>query len=73
MALAHFVLTDTHSQSENLFNASSHPDFHVLMPEVEVVKLEEYENIMARFARRYLENHKGKPKKNDWHRNRCVH
>jgi len=27
-ALAHFVLTDNHSQSENLFNAGSHPDLH---------------------------------------------
>jgi DNA polymerase-3 subunit delta' len=63
MGLAHFVLTDTHSQSENLFNAASHPDFHVLMPEIEVVKLEEYQNIMASFARRYLEHHKGKPKR----------
>lgn len=63
MALAHFVLTDTHSQSEHLFNASSHPDFHVLMPEIEVVKLDGQTSILAAFARRYLEHHKGKPKR----------
>ena len=63
MALAHFVLTETHSQSETLFNAASHPDFHVLMPEIEVVKLEQQKSILAAFARRYLEVHKGKPKR----------
>ena len=41
LALAHFVLTETHSQSEALFNAGSHPDFHVLMPEEAVVELDQ--------------------------------
>ncbi|MFT6409087.1 MAG: DNA polymerase-3 subunit delta', partial [Arenicella sp.] len=58
LALAHFVLTDTHSQSESLFNGGSHPDLHVLMPESAVE-----ENLLGAFARRYLEKHSGKPKK----------
>lgn len=57
-ALAHFVLTDAHSQSESLFNAGSHPDFHVIMPEDQVS-----EDLLGSFARRYLESHSGKPKK----------
>ncbi len=58
-ALAHFVLTDNHSQSENLFNAGSHPDLHVLMPEFEI-----QDDLLGRFAKRYLEEHSGKkPKK----------
>ena len=57
-ALAHFVLTDTHAQSESLFNAGSHPDLHVIMPEVEI-----QENLVGSFARRYTEQHTGKPKK----------
>ena len=56
--LAHFVLTDTHSQSESLFNGGSHPDFHVLMPESEVK-----DNLLGAFAKRYLEKNSGKPKK----------
>jgi len=57
-ALAHFVLTDTHGQSEALFNAGSHPDLHVLMPEEEVV-----DDLLGSFAKRYLEQHSGKPKR----------
>lgn len=57
-ALAHFVLTDTHSQSEALFNGGSHPDLHVLMPECEIK-----ENLLGSFAKRYIETHSGKPKK----------
>lgn len=57
-SLAHFVLTQNHSQSENLFNAGSHPDFHVLMPEFLVA-----EDLQGSFAQRYLEHHKGKPKR----------
>jgi len=57
-ALAHFVLTDTHSQSETLFNAGSHPDLHVLMPEAEI-----QEGLLGDFAKRYIEQHSGKPKK----------
>lgn len=58
LALAHFVLTDTHSQSETLFQAASHPDFHVIMPESEVK-----DDLLGDFAKRYLEHHSGKPKK----------
>lgn len=58
LALAHFVLTETHSQSESLFNAGSHPDLHVIMPESEVK-----EDLLGSFAKRYLEHHNGKPKK----------
>jgi len=57
-ALAHFVLTNTHSQSEALFNGGSHPDLHVLMPEFEI-----QENLVGEFAKRYIEQHSGKPKK----------
>jgi len=57
-ALAHFVLTDNHKQSENLFNAGSHPDLHILMPESEVG-----DDLTGAFAKRYLEVHGGKPKK----------
>ena len=57
-SLAHFVLTDTHSQSETLFNAGSHPDLHVLMPEAEI-----QEDLIGSFANRYIEQHSGKPKK----------
>lgn len=58
LALAHFVLTDTHSQSESLFSAGSHPDLHVVMPEIEVK-----EDLMGSYAARYLEVHSGKPKR----------
>ena len=57
-SLAHYVLTQNHSQSENLFNAGSHPDFHVLMPEYRVG-----DDLVSRFAQRYLEQHTGKPKR----------
>jgi DNA polymerase-3 subunit delta' len=57
-ALAHFVMTDSHSQSESLFNAGSHPDLHVIMPECEVT-----EGLLGDFAKRYLETHSGKPKR----------
>lgn len=58
MSLAHFVLTENHQQSENLFNAGSHPDFHVLLPECEVI-----DDHAGLFAMRYLERHTGKPKR----------
>lgn len=61
-ALAHFVLCDTHSQSESLFNACSHPDLHVIMAENQVVELAE-DDLMGKFAKRYLEHHSGKPKR----------
>ncbi len=61
-ALAHFVLTDNHTQSESLFNAGSHPDLHVLMPEISIVNREEGD-LLASFANRYIESHNGKPKR----------
>ena len=57
-ALAHFVLTENHAQSASLFQAGSHPDLHVLMPECEV-----QEDLMGAYAQRYLEQHTGKPKR----------
>ena len=57
-ALAHFVLTDNHSQSESLFNAGSHPDLHVLIPEFQTE-----DNLLGQFANRYLEQHSGKKPK----------
>ncbi len=58
LALAHFVVTGTHSQSQSLFLAGSHPDLHVLMPEDHV-----QDNLLGSFAKRYLEQHSGKPKR----------
>jgi len=57
-ALAHFVLMGKQSQSETLFNAGSHPDLHVVMPEIEIG-----DNLQSQFAKRYLEVHNGKPKR----------
>jgi len=57
-ALAHFVLTDAHTQSKSLFDAGSHPDLHFLMPEFQIK-----EDLMGEYARRYIEAHNGKPKK----------
>ena len=70
-ALAHYVLTENHSQSEQLFNSGSHPDFHVIMPEFAVVDLQQEQPLrsmqgaplLAAFAKRYLEPHGGKPRK----------
>jgi DNA polymerase-3 subunit delta' len=63
MALSHFVLCKEGGQSESLFNAASHPDFHVLMAESDVVNLPEGD-LLGEFAKRYLEQHGGKPKRN---------
>ena len=57
-ALAHFILTESHGQSETLFSAGSHPDLHVLMPENEIK-----DDLLGDFAKRYTEKHSGKPKK----------
>ena len=57
-ALAHFVLTDNHSQSESLFNAGSHPDLHVLMPESAI-----NDDLLGSFAKRYIEDHSSKKPK----------
>lgn len=62
-SLAHFVLTETHSHSANLFNAGSHPDMHVIMPEDQARKYQEQENLFGLFAQRYLEPHAGKPRR----------
>ena len=58
-SLAHFVLTDNHAQSESLFNAGSHPDLHVIMPE----SMADENTLLGGFAQRYLEAHSGKPKR----------
>ena len=67
IALAHFVLTDNHSQSENLFNAGSHPDLHIIMPEALITEIGQIEQpqqaLMATYAARYIETHSGKPRK----------
>lgn len=57
-ALAHFVMTDTHGHSANLFDAGSHPDLHVLAPEDQIE-----DNLVGKFALRYIEPHAGKPRK----------
>ena len=62
IALAHFLMCDNHSQSEALFNAASHPDLHVLMPEVLAQDYLQKDEIIANFAQRYLESHSGKPR-----------
>jgi DNA polymerase-3 subunit delta' len=65
-ALAHHVITGQHTQSGHLFDAGSHPDVHVLMPEnavLELVSTQGENDVRAAFARRYLEAHGGKPRK----------
>ena len=62
-ALAQHVIGDNHSQSATLFQAGSHPDMHMLMPEAELVELEE-DDLKAVFSRRYQESHSGKPRRN---------
>jgi len=58
-SLAHFILADTHGQSANLFDAGSHPDLHVIMPEDQIRE----DDLVGQFARRYIEVHGGKPKR----------
>lgn len=58
LAYAHYTLTDNDYQSEQLFQAGSHPDFHVLMPEERMS-----DDLLGEFAARYIEDHSGKPKK----------
>ena len=62
-ALMHYLMCDNHSQSETLFQAGSHPDLHVIMPEVLVHQYLEQESIVGQFGQRYLEPHSGKPRK----------
>ncbi len=57
-SFAHHLLSSNHSQSESLFNAGSHPDLHILMPEVLIE-----DNLEGTYANRYIEAHSGKPKK----------
>lgn len=61
-SLAHFVISETAGQSENLFNGGSHPDLHVLMPEEFLLERPEGD-LLAQFAQRYTEQHSGKPKR----------
>ena len=58
LALAHFLMTEPHSQSESLFNAASHPDLHIVMPEAEAD-----DAWLGQYAQRYFEKHGGKPRK----------
>ncbi|MBX2850098.1 MAG: AAA family ATPase [Acidiferrobacterales bacterium] len=66
IALTHFLMCENHAQSKSLFNAGSHPDLHVVMPEVlaeEIIEdSAEDRNIIGQFAKRYLEDHAGKPR-----------
>ncbi len=66
-ALAHFVLTENHSQSQSLFSAGSHPDLHVIMPEALSAEAlsspDSAHRLFAEYANRYLESHSGKPRK----------
>lgn len=71
-ALAHFVLTENHDQSQSLFEAGSHPDLHVIAPEAMLDSLRNEtgsaaisatQSVMATFAERYIEAHSGKPRK----------
>lgn len=57
-AYAHYILTDNDHQSEQLFQAGSHPDFHVLMAEDKIA-----DDLVGEVARRYIETHTGKAKK----------
>jgi len=58
--LAHYLLGENHSQSEQLFSAGTHPDLHMVLPEEH---LEQQIELVQVAANRYLEAHKGKPKK----------
>jgi DNA polymerase-3 subunit delta' len=58
--LAHYQLCDNHSQDELLFSAGTHPDLHIVCPEEAAQQQPELVQIAAG---RYLEEHKGKPKK----------
>jgi len=61
-ALAQNVLCDGQTQSITLFDAGSHPDLHVLMPEDKVLELDGAD-LLGSFANRYLEPNNGKPKR----------
>ena len=62
IALAHFLLCGNHSQSAALFEAGSHPDLHVVMPEFLAQDYQQQDNVIGHFAQRYLEDHAGKPR-----------
>lgn len=62
LALAHNVITTNHQQSIQLFETGAHPDLHAVLPEAEVIALEEG-SYLSLFAQRYIEAHGGKPRK----------
>ena len=66
IALSHFVTTDGYDQSAKLFEAGSHPDIHVVMPESEQALLSEASDsglkLFSDYSKRYLESHAGKPR-----------
>ncbi len=66
-ALGHFVITKDHDQSAKLFDAGSHPDLHVLMPEVLIDELKQQQGgehqTLSEYGARYIEPHSGKPRK----------
>lgn len=61
-ALAQHVVVGGHQQSQNLLDAGTHPDLHVLMPEDYAILLNE-DGREFKFASRYLEPNSGKPKR----------
>ena len=63
ISFAHYLLCQNHGQSEHLFNAASHPDLHILMPEILAQEYQEQDDLYGKFAQRYLEDHSGKPKR----------
>ena len=67
IALSHFVISDNHPQTAKLYEASSHPDLHVIMPESEQVGFQESSDnglkLVSDYAGRYLEPHSGKPRR----------
>lgn len=58
---ARHILSDT-EQATTLFDAGTHPDLHIIMPE-NTLNLEEG-GVASLAAVRYIEEHSGKPKKN---------
>lgn len=63
ISLAEFLMCNNHAQSKNLFDAATHPDCHILMPEILAKEYLEQDHLYGKFAQRYLEPHTGKPKK----------
>lgn len=72
IALGHFALTDEQPQSLTLFEAGSHPDLHVIMPESLIQTAKDHNAkddfslanaLIANYGERYIEAHSGKPRK----------